>query len=303
MDEQERIVKGIWIPIEIWKDRNLSWNEKILFLEIDSYTSKDMDCYISNEYIANLLDISETNANKTLSSLISKGYVIKTKFDGRRRYVKSALSITTTLPCQNRQPSYINNNTNNNNNNYTINNSTNTFTNKENDIDKSISKRKVVNYDEEFEKAWKLYQRKGTKQKAYEYWKKLSDDDKEKVFAHIPHYLQSNEIQYLKDFDGYLHNRYFERLVYNKKGKLLFDPERTCESKYNPVCEGALLWDEQTKSYMYIGYWDGKFMPDGYNDSNRPNGATVVLNNGRGTIIWDSETKKWSKNELKLCYD
>ena len=37
MEEQERIVKGIWIPIDIWKDKNLSWNEKLLYLEIDSF--------------------------------------------------------------------------------------------------------------------------------------------------------------------------------------------------------------------------------------------------------------------------
>lgn len=97
--EQERLVKGIWIPIEIWKDTNLSWNEKILFLEIDSFTSADKDCYISNEYIAQLLGVSETRANKILSSLISKGYVIKTSFDGRKRYVKSALSLTTSQGC------------------------------------------------------------------------------------------------------------------------------------------------------------------------------------------------------------
>ena len=97
--EQERLVKGLWIPIEIWKDTNLSWNEKILFLEIDSFTSADKDCYISNEYIAQLLGVSETHANKILSSLIDKGYVIKTSFDGRRRYVKAALSLTTRQGC------------------------------------------------------------------------------------------------------------------------------------------------------------------------------------------------------------
>lgn len=105
--EQERLSKGIWIPIEIWKDKNLTWNEKILFLEIDSYTSQDIDCFFSNEYISELLGISQTNANKTLSSLINKGYVIKTKFDGRHRYVKSALSYSTTLPCQERQGSRV----------------------------------------------------------------------------------------------------------------------------------------------------------------------------------------------------
>ena len=88
----KRKVKGIWVPIEVWEDTNLNWNEKILFLEIDSYTTKDKDCYVSNEYIAKLLHVNETTANKILSSLIKKGYVIKTKFDGRRRFVKSSFS-------------------------------------------------------------------------------------------------------------------------------------------------------------------------------------------------------------------
>lgn len=100
----ERQTKGIWIPIEIWEDKNLSWNERILLLEIDSFTTKDKDCFINNEYIANLLNVSETTANKILSSLIKKGYVIKTAFDGRRRYVKSALQLKTTQPCTLGQP-------------------------------------------------------------------------------------------------------------------------------------------------------------------------------------------------------
>ena len=97
--ELNRKTKGLWIPIEIWEDKNLNWNEKILFLEIDSFTSKDNDCFISNKYISNLLGVSETSANKILSSLIKKGYVIKTNFDGRRRFVKSALSFTTNQGC------------------------------------------------------------------------------------------------------------------------------------------------------------------------------------------------------------
>lgn len=78
----ERQTKGIWIPIEIWEDKNLSWNERILLLDIDSFTTKDKDCFISNEYIANLLNVSETTANKILSSLI----IIKTAFDGGNKF-------------------------------------------------------------------------------------------------------------------------------------------------------------------------------------------------------------------------
>ena len=40
---------------------------------------------------------------------------------------------------------------------------------------------------------------------------------------------------------------------------------------------------------------DGKHIPDGYSDDNRPDGASVTLNNGRGVLTWDSETKKWNK--------
>ena len=88
---EERIIKGIWIPIEIWKDAALSWNEKILLLEVDSYTSREQDCYFSDDYIADLLGVSRNRANILVNSLINKGYLTKTRFDGRRRYIQSNL--------------------------------------------------------------------------------------------------------------------------------------------------------------------------------------------------------------------
>src|SRR5574344_751308 len=146
MEEKDRQVKGIWIPIDIWKDDNLNWSEKILFIEIDSFTSNKKDCFISNEYISKLLGVSETSANKILSSLIKKGYVIKTAFDGRRRFVKSALTININQPCEKVQGSIeFNDNI--------LNIDTNIDNNKE-DIDKSISKK----VEEEFiERMYLLY--------------------------------------------------------------------------------------------------------------------------------------------------
>lgn len=90
---EKRIVKGIWIPIEIWEDKTLTWNEKILLIEIDSFTSQDKNCYFSDKYIAELLTMPIQDACKTLSSLIAKGYIIKTKIEGDRLYVKSASSV------------------------------------------------------------------------------------------------------------------------------------------------------------------------------------------------------------------
>lgn len=88
----DRIVKGIWIPIEIWQNESLSWNEKILLMEIDSFTAKGQECYISNEYIAEFLGVTDRCARKYLSHLIESGAVRVVKFDGRKRYVESTIS-------------------------------------------------------------------------------------------------------------------------------------------------------------------------------------------------------------------
>ena len=93
----ERLIKGIWIPIEIWQDKSLSWNEKILLMEIDSFTSKGHECYISNEYIAELLGVSMSWASKCLSHLMEIGYVKMVRFDGRKRYVVSTIQFKADL--------------------------------------------------------------------------------------------------------------------------------------------------------------------------------------------------------------
>ena len=93
----ERLIKGIWIPIEIWQDKSLTWNEKILLMEIDSFTSKGHECYISNEYIAELLGVSMSWASKCLSHLMEIGYVKMVRFDGRKRYVESTIQFKADL--------------------------------------------------------------------------------------------------------------------------------------------------------------------------------------------------------------
>lgn len=88
----ERIVKGIWIPIEIWQDERLTWNEKILLMEIDSYTNQDKECYISNEYIMTLLSVSDRTASRCMKTLLDLGLVEVARCDGRLRYVRSKVA-------------------------------------------------------------------------------------------------------------------------------------------------------------------------------------------------------------------
>lgn len=88
----ERQFKGIFIPAEIWEDTNLSWNEKIVLMEIDSFTSAGKDCFISDEYIGQLVGCSTRTASTMVSKLAKLGYIKRTRSDGRKRYLVSAIS-------------------------------------------------------------------------------------------------------------------------------------------------------------------------------------------------------------------
>ena len=111
LEMEERIVKGIWIPIEIWEAQDLSWNEKILLMEIDSFTSQGKDCFISDERAAEMLGVGIRSASSMVANLINKGYIKKTRFDGRRRYLESTLAEQVCKNCraetQNLQNTYI----------------------------------------------------------------------------------------------------------------------------------------------------------------------------------------------------
>tara|TARA_X000001388_G_scaffold17304_1_gene10724 strand:+ start:1381 stop:2007 length:627 start_codon:yes stop_codon:yes gene_type:complete len=66
--------------------------------------------------------------------------------------------------------------------------------------------------DTMFEECWKLYGRKGNKQTAMRYWKKLSKADQLVIKDKIPTYVQLREKQYRKDLQGWINptNRMWE---------------------------------------------------------------------------------------------
>lgn len=165
--------------------------------------------------------------------------------------------------------------------------------NKLNNQEKEKSKKEKDDY---FEECWLAYNRKGSKKKSLEQWAKLTADEKAKVLPHIKAYVSNREKQYQKDFERYLRDRTFESIVVNKDS-IVFDPAKNSGEAYMPACDGFLSWNDYYNCYMYIGYWDGRNLADGYTDEKRPNGAQVTLNNGRGTIVWDSSTRKWNQKQ------
>lgn len=87
--------KGVWMPKEILDNPDLTPTEKILLAIIESLDDEEVGgCYASNEYLGNKLGVTEKMASWTISNLKKKGYLAQTKFDGRRRFIRSVLSFS-----------------------------------------------------------------------------------------------------------------------------------------------------------------------------------------------------------------
>ena len=90
-------------------------------------------------------------------------------------------------------------------------------------IDKQEEKAVIIKKDELFEKCWEAYRRKGSKANAKPYWKKLTEEEKNRVLPHIKAYVSVRDIAFQKDFERYLKDKIFETVVV--KGKdIVYDP-------------------------------------------------------------------------------
>lgn len=87
-----RDFKGVWIPKEIWLDKNLNALDKIILTEIDSLDKGDDGCYASNQYISEFCQCSVSKVSVSISKLIKLNYLYVKSFDGRIRVLKSRLS-------------------------------------------------------------------------------------------------------------------------------------------------------------------------------------------------------------------
>ena len=70
-----RDFRGIWIPKEVWLNKDLSANEKILLAEIDSLGGLSDGCFASNQYLAEFFGLSKDRISKLISGLKNKGYI------------------------------------------------------------------------------------------------------------------------------------------------------------------------------------------------------------------------------------
>lgn len=89
---------GVWVPIEIYQDKNLNPTDKFILADILTLT----EYYKSNDTIAIEVGVSKRTATRSIKKLEELGY-IKTYFNGRSRIAKmtTPLAKMAKLPSQN----------------------------------------------------------------------------------------------------------------------------------------------------------------------------------------------------------
>lgn len=74
MRNYERDFKGVWIPKDVWLNRDLSLIEKVFLVEIDSLDNAD-GCYASNKYFSEFFDISKGRCSQIINQLKDKDLI------------------------------------------------------------------------------------------------------------------------------------------------------------------------------------------------------------------------------------
>ena len=158
----KRKFKGIWIPNYVWLSKDLTLQEKVFLVEIDSLDNNG-GCYASNAYFGKFFGLSTTRVSLVIKSLIDKGYVASTikQDEGNKRLLKTSLTKVKN-PIQQKLK----------------------HNNKENNKDNK--KKEVL-----FEEFWKLYQKPIGKKLAKEKFLKLSIENCNKCIDVAPVYVQS----------------------------------------------------------------------------------------------------------------
>jgi len=82
-----RDFKGVWIPKEIWLDKDLTMLEKVLLTEISSLDTEN-HCIAGNEYFAEFCNCSESSITKAIRHLQDLNLIEILNFDGRHRKLR-----------------------------------------------------------------------------------------------------------------------------------------------------------------------------------------------------------------------
>lgn len=143
-----------------------------------------------------------------------------------------------------------------------------------------------------FDSCWKEYGRKGNKALAKRIWADIPISSLAIISKHITAYVGSREKRFTKDFERYLKDGEYNKIVFNGNN-IIFDPTQADNiDEYIPKTDGIFqYWDDANKVLRFNG--DIANLDDGYTSDNRPDGATVSW--GMYSWKWSKQNKEWRK--------
>ena len=93
-------LKGLWIPVEVLLNKDLSDKEKIILSMILYLSDETGSCFASNKYIANIVNVTADRVSKIISSLRAKNYIkvkLKYKTDSKEIEERQILPMVETI--------------------------------------------------------------------------------------------------------------------------------------------------------------------------------------------------------------
>lgn len=81
--------KGVWIPTCIWDNKDLTLQEKAILVKIESFK----ECFASNDYLAEFVNVSISRVKQVLKTLEDKGYIFRTVHRKGKVIVRRVISV------------------------------------------------------------------------------------------------------------------------------------------------------------------------------------------------------------------
>lgn len=93
---EQRDFKGVWIPKQIWLDKELTWMEKLVLVELESLDNEN-GCFASNKYLAEFFQVSKPRITQIIKSLEKKGRLkVHLQKEGKR-VIKRTIKVVNIL--------------------------------------------------------------------------------------------------------------------------------------------------------------------------------------------------------------
>lgn len=86
MIESKLEERGIFIQWSVFRNKETTLSEKVLFLEINNLSMLDKGCIASNAHFADTLGVKKEAISRLISSLEKKGYITTKIVDGTRNH-------------------------------------------------------------------------------------------------------------------------------------------------------------------------------------------------------------------------